>query len=169
MSHAIVSALRCYWAGDARLYGDLILNNILCDIPSRTLSFVDPGMPERFYLCESAPLSWYPASRDLGFLLFWTASLIRPSIAHPILHARQKLMAATIVRTFLDGLEPARRLCAIAEIEACARLHIARMAVSASPRGVWRCLVKCAAATTITRILYELRATSSGAASNDRC
>lgn len=167
---AIVSALRSYWVGEPRLYGDLILNNILCDPATRTLSFVDPGMPERFYLCESAPLSWYPASRDLGFLLFWTASLIRPSIAHPILHARRKLMAAEIVRIFLDGLEPTtRRLQATAEIEACARLHVDRMAVSASPRGVWRRLVKCAAAATIARILDELRRTSSVLARSKRC
>jgi|SRR5688572_5866768 len=167
---AIVSALRCYWVGEPRLYGDLILNNILCDPVTRSLSFVDPGMPERFYLCESAPLSWYPASRDLGFLLFWTASLIRPSIAHPVLHARQKLMAAEIVRSFLDGLEPTtRRLQATGEIEACARLHVDRMAVSASPRGMWRRLVKCAAAATIARILDELRRTSSALARSNGC
>lgn len=160
ISRATVAALRHYWAGEPRLYGDLILNNILCDLESRTLSLVDPGMPERFYLCESVPGSWCPASRDLGFLLFWTASLIRRSIVHPILHARQKRMALSIVWTFLDGLgSPIERDDVTAEIEACARLHLARITTSASPRGLWRGIVNRAAARTIGQFFDELRAT----------
>lgn len=167
---ATVSSLLHYWSGEPRLYGDLILNNILCDLPSRTLSLVDPGMPERFYLCESAPLFWYPASRDLGFLLFWVASLIRPSIVHPILHARQKRMATRIVRTFVDGLGSAtERREALAEIEQCARLHLGRMPVSASPRGLWRRLVKRAATQTIERLFQGLRATPPPASARRNC
>jgi hypothetical protein len=158
ISLAINSCLTRYWSGEPRLYGDLILNNVLCDLPSRTLSLVDPGMPERFYLCEAAPRAWYPASRDLAFLLFWTASLIRPSILHPILHARQKRMATRIVRTFVDDLgSDARRREATAEIEACARLHLGRIRVSASPGGLWRRFVRGAATRTIDRMLRELR------------
>ncbi len=158
VARAIDSCLRRYWCGEPRLYGDLILNNVLCDLPSRTLSLVDPGMPERFYLCENAPSCWYPASRDLGFLLFWTASLIRPSIAHPVLHARQKRMATRIVRAFLDGLgTETQRRDATAEIEACARLHLGRIRVSASPGGLWRHFVQRAATRTIERMLQDLR------------
>jgi hypothetical protein len=157
---ALDSSLLRYWAGDARLYGDLILNNILCDLPTRTLALVDPGMPECFYLCDAAPSEWYPASRDFGFLLFWTASLVRPSIGHPVLHARQKRVALRIVRTFLDGLSSAaERRDAAAEIEACARLHVARMRVSASPGGLWRGAVKRIAARTIDRFARELLTT----------
>jgi hypothetical protein len=158
ISRAIDASLLLYWAGEPRQYGDLILNNVLLDVPARTLSLVDPGLPERFYLCDGAPSSWYPASRDLAFLLFWTASLVRPSILHPILHARQKRMAVRIVRTFLDGLKSeAERDEATAEIEACARLHLARITASASVRGLWRLVVKCAAARTIDRFVQELR------------
>jgi hypothetical protein len=158
ISRAIHSCLTCYWSGEPRLYGDLILNNVLCDLPSRTLSLVDPGMPERFYLCETAPRHWYPASRDLAFLLFWTASLIRPSILHPVLHARQKRMATRIVRTFLNGLgSETQRREATAEIEACVRLHLGRIRVSASPGGLWRRFVQRAATRTIDRMLQELR------------
>jgi hypothetical protein len=170
IARAIVSALRCYWAGEPRLYGDLILNNILCDPPTRTLCFVDPGMPEPFYLCESAPLFCYPASRDLGFLLYWTASLIRPSIAHPVLHARQKRMTVAIVQRFLEGFtSAAQQHDAMAEVEACARVHLSRLALSPSPRGVWRCLVRRAAAGTIQRILNELRVTPPCAAKGSDC
>ena len=153
------SCLLHYWAGEPRLYGDLILNNVLCDLPSRTLSLVDPGMPEPFYDCAAAPRSWYPASRDLGFLLFWTASLVRPSLAHPVLHARQKRLALRIVRTFVEGLScEAERQEATAEIEACARLHVARMRVSGSPGGLWRGAVKRIATRTIDSFVHELRA-----------
>lgn len=159
IARATVASLRQYWADEPRLYGDLILNNLLCDPPARTLALVDPGMPERFYLCEDAPRSWFPASRDLAFLLFWTASLIRPSIAQPVLHARQKRMAVRIVWTYLAELESdAQRRDALGEIETCARLHLARMPVSASPRGLWRFVVKRAAAQTLERAFHELRA-----------
>ena len=158
ISRATVACLRRYWTGEPRLYGDLILNNILCDRESRTLALVDPGMPERFYLCEAAPRAWFPASRDLGFLLFWTGSLVRPSLAHPVLHARQKRMAGWIVRTFLGGLgSSAHRAEATAEIEACAKAHLGRMRVSGSPQGIWRRVVRRAATRTIERILQGLR------------
>jgi hypothetical protein len=157
ISQVTVSSLLRYWSGEPRLYGDLILNNVLCDLPTRTLALVDPGMPERFYRCGAAPRSFYPASRDLGFLLFWMASLIRPSIAHPALHARQKMMATRIVRTFLKGLgSAAERSDATAEIETCARLHLGRISVSASPRGLWRRFVKRAATRTIEQVFQEL-------------
>ena len=160
ISRATVSCLRRYWAADGRLYGDLILDNVLCDLPSRTLCLVDPGMPERFYLCCDAPRSWYPASRDLGFLLFCTASLVRRSIGRPVLHSRQKAMAVRLARTFLDGLGSAtERREALAEIEACAGLHLGRMRVSPSHGGLWRGVVKLVASRTMKRFFRELRAT----------
>ena len=169
VARAAVSCLRRYWEGEARLYGDLILNNILCDLPSRTLSLVDPGMPEPFYDCAAAPRAWYPASRDLGFLLFWTASLVRASIPHPVLHARQKRMTGRILRTFLEGFESAaERTDATNEIEACARLHLARMATPLSPQGIWRRLVKRATTRTVTRILRDLREADRMAVSRGR-
>ena len=161
MCRATVATLQRYWAGELRLYGDLILDNVLCDVPTRTLTLVDPGMPEPFYVCDGAPRSWYPASRDLGFLLFWAASLLRRAIAHPLLHVRQNDLACRIVQTFLDQLEaPAERHSAMAEIEACARLHLGRIPVSASPKGLWRRLVKCSARRTLEHALSHLRETA---------
>ena len=158
LARAVVSCLRRYWEGDGRLYGDLILNNVLCDLPSRTLALVDPGLPAPYYLCDAAPRAWYPASRDLGFLLFWTASLVRPSLAHPVLHARQKRMTARMLRAFLDRLaSPAERGAAVDEIAACSRIHLARIRVSTSPGGTWRRFVRRVAARTIEQTLIGLR------------
>ena len=159
---ATVATLLRYWAGEPRLYGDLILDNVLCDVSTRTLTLVDPGMPEPSYVCDGAPRSWYPASRDLGFLLFWAASLLRRAIAHPFLHFRQNDLARRIVQAFLDRLDaPAEREAALGEIEACARLHLGRMRLSSSsPKGLWRRLVKWSATRTLEQISEELRETA---------
>jgi hypothetical protein len=158
VARATVSCLRRYWEGEGRLYGDLILDNVLCDLPSRTLSLVDPGMPEPFYDCAAAPKCWYPASRDLGFLLFWTGSLVRNSLVRPVLHARRKRMTALILRAFLAGLgSDGDRRRATAEIESCAGLHLGRLGTTATVKGLWQRVIKGPATATVDQLLRELR------------
>lgn len=160
LAHASVDALERYWAGDLRPYGDPNLKNILFDEETRTLSLVDPGLPEEIYRCDDAPNRWYPASRDLAFLIYWTAVTVKSSLGRPGFQRRREQFAASMLRSAVcrQGSR-AQQESFLDEIEACIRVHLRRIPVSYSPAGLWRRFVKAAATRTIRAILQEQKAT----------
>jgi hypothetical protein len=81
LASALVAALNCYWSLGARPYGDLNLDNVLCDLSAQTLSFVDPGVLQDGFLCERVGSHFYPASRDLAYLVFDTSSAVKKTSA----------------------------------------------------------------------------------------
>ncbi|MCA1685042.1 MAG: hypothetical protein LC745_03480 [Planctomycetia bacterium] len=168
LAGAVIGALGCYWRGDQRIYGDIDFNNILCDPASRTLSFVDPGMPDREYLCEGVTRDWYPASRDLAYMLFDVAVSVKAFLGHRAARRRQKELVETMVLAFAGttGAGPERdRL--LAEIRACARTHLGRVRASWSPAGAWRLLLKPVASRNLDRAIDKLRAAAVGGRRSD--
>lgn len=154
LADASIDALEKYWAGDLRPYGDPNLKNILFDQETRTLSFVDPGLPEEVYRCDDAPGRWYPASRDIAFLLYWTAVTVKSSLGRPHFQRRREQFAARMLEAALAKLGSSiERHSFLGEIEACTRVHLDRILLSRSPAGMWRRFVKALAARTIRAII----------------
>ncbi|HEX2972010.1 MAG TPA: hypothetical protein VHP11_06735, partial [Tepidisphaeraceae bacterium] len=161
---AAIVAMERYWAAGGEIYGDLDPKNILCDFSTQSLSFVDPGMPEGTYHCFRAPREWYPASRDLAYMLFDVAASVRVSMANPGIRRRQKAFVEAGLRMFLANIgSEVEKQKLLEEIQACTQVHVGRIPVSWSPVGIFRMLVRQAAAHCVREMLGKLAVTAEGA------
>lgn len=159
LSPVVVAAMRRYWSGDQRMYGDTSLGNLLCDPAARRLSFIDPGLPERTYSCEGVSRRWHPISRDLAYMLFDVAVSFRALVARPRLRRIQTSLVERVMLTVLETIDsPADRMDLLDEIHACTRVHLRRICVSSSLGGLGRRLVRRAAARNMDQTLHRLRA-----------
>jgi O-antigen/teichoic acid export membrane protein len=159
IAHAVGAALERYWLIDSQLHGDLNFDNILCDVVARSLSFVDPGVVENTALCNGVSRDWYPASRDLAYLLFDTSVSLKKTIGNPAARRRQEWLLERVLRAFMKGIVPAgKKHCLLDEIQACVQMQLKGLRVSWSPRGMWRLFLKRTASRRIGLILGRLRA-----------
>jgi tRNA A-37 threonylcarbamoyl transferase component Bud32 len=140
---AVARALLRFWQDAGILYGDLTLHNILVDEASRSISFVDCGVPESTWHCKNVERRWYPASRDLAYLLFSVASAVRAYLGRSAVRRRQLAVVETMLDACINGLATSGQRASLAgEIHACARVHAAGIRGGASPAGLWRRLVR---------------------------
>jgi hypothetical protein len=159
----VAEALARFWQGsrpgETRIYGDMNLFNVLCDPDTRMVSFVDCGMPDRFWLCEGVSRNFSPASRDLGYLLYSSASAVRASLGKPQLRRRELRIVRQLMRACVElvAATPRQRQGLLDEVADCARWHAAGIQSSASPAGLWRGVVKRAAHRCINRIIGDVR------------
>lgn len=159
LASTIIAALERYWRGESRIYGDIDFNNILFDPMARGVSFVDPGMPERAYLCEGVDQLWYPASRDLAYMLFDVAASVKSFIGHSAARRRQKKLVERVLRTSLERLDSVHeKTCLLDEVDACARVHLRRIKATWSPAGIWRLLLRQIVSRSIAQTIHRLRA-----------
>jgi O-antigen/teichoic acid export membrane protein len=154
---AVAAAMRNYWAL-GELYGALSFCNLLCDVNARELSFVDVGLESDSFLCDRVPRRWYPASRDLAYLLYQTGVRVKHSIGHPAARGRQQTFTDGVVRAFLETVESSKeRQCLLDEIQACVRVHLRTLDLSWSPRGLWHVLLSQVASRRIDKLMAGLR------------
>jgi len=158
VSRAVVTAMETCWSM-GQLHGDLHLDNILCDIVNRDLSFIDLGAPPNFLsLCDNITKCWYPASRDLGFLLFNTAVRVRSTIGKPRARLRQHMFVENVLRVFIETIGPFEdKQALLDEIHACARAHLRSLDLSLSPRGLWHLVLRPVTSHRIDRLIARLR------------
>jgi O-antigen/teichoic acid export membrane protein len=158
IAQAVVAAMERCWSFGSQAHGDFNFDNILCDVPTRTLSFVDPGVVDEALLCNEVSRDWYPASRDLAYLLFETSVSLRRTLGNPRARRRQQWMLDRVLRAFLQRIASAdKRISLLDEIEACARVHLRMLHASWSPQGIWRLFLKRSASRYFDRILGKLR------------
>jgi hypothetical protein len=158
IADAIVVVMERFWQADGGLYGELNFDNILCDVSRKRLSFVDPGSLEKVFLCDTVTKHWFPASRDLAYLLYDTETSVRTTIGNPGARQRQKRLAEKILRAFMKRAEHGyRNEYLLDEIGGCARMHLNRIKASWSPRGIWRSFVKQTASRSIDQTLGRLK------------
>jgi O-antigen/teichoic acid export membrane protein len=155
---AVVTAMDTCWS-TGQLHGDLHLDNILCDIVNRDLSFIDLGVPANSYsLRDDVTKRWYPASHDLAFLLFNTGVRVRSTIGKPGARLRQQMFAESVLRVFIETIGPFEdKQALLDEIHGCARAHLRSLDLSLSPRGLWHLLLRLVASRRIDRLLARLR------------
>ncbi len=157
LAPAVVEAMRVYWSAENRVYGDFHLRNVLCDPATRCLSLVDPGMPGPAWLCPDAPRLWFPASRDLAYLLYYTASAVKLTLGKPVLRRRERWLATRLLDVALNTLAaPEQRGALREEIRACAAAHAAQIRPARSLAGLWRSSVRRVTARYVARVLDSL-------------
>jgi O-antigen/teichoic acid export membrane protein len=155
---AVVAAMeRCWSAG--QIHGDFNLDNILCDIANRTLSFVDLGLTPNFLLLGSdVARRGSSASQDLAYLLYDTGARVKSTIGNPKVRMRQQLFAESTLRAFIKTVSPfEERQQLLDNIETHTRAYLASLYPS-QPRELWRLIVKKIAARRIDKILLRLKA-----------
>jgi O-antigen/teichoic acid export membrane protein/tRNA A-37 threonylcarbamoyl transferase component Bud32 len=153
---AVVAAMRRVWSHGIA-HGDRNLENILCDGPSRRLTFLDPGAP----LAPCCPCGLAngrrPAACDLGHLLFEEATKIRRSIGRPGAMLRRQKFVRALLRAQLETIQSrADRRSFLAEVRYCGRSHLTLLLPSWTPRGMWLAVLRTMAARIIDRIIGRL-------------
>src|SRR5882724_4534908 len=141
LPHAIIAAMNRFWS-NGLLHGDLTLDNILCDVGARNLSFVDAGRRRTCSFDDDLSSRWEPPSHDLAHMLYDTAVSVLSTIVSPVACFRKRMFAEGVVRAFVEtiGSLEARR-SQLEEIRACARLHLMALdRVSWSLRGLYQML-----------------------------
>jgi tRNA A-37 threonylcarbamoyl transferase component Bud32 len=158
ITHAVVAALERLWLIEGQLHGDLNFDNILCDEATRTLALIDAGVIDKAVLCEEVSRQWYPASRDLAYLLFDTTVSLKKILGNPAARRRQQGLLERLLRVFLKRIGSAgAQQSLLDEVEACVQAQFERLQVLWSPRGLWRLFLRQTASRRIERILERLR------------
>ncbi len=170
IARAVVGAMERFWSADAQIHGDLNFDNILCDPAAGILSFVDPGILESAFLCDGVSKRWYPASRDLAYLLYDTGVAVKKTLANPAARRRQERLAEGVLRVFLERAGSAgEKTSLLDETQACVRVYLNQLRVSSSPRGVWHLLLRRIASHRIEAILARLRGEAGDARGGSTC
>jgi len=141
LPHAIIAAMNRFWS-NGLLHGDLTLDNIVCDVGARSLSFVDAGRRRTCSFDDGLSSRWKPPSHDLAHMLYDTAVSVLSTIVSPLACFRKRRFAEGVVRAFAEtiGSLEARR-SQLEEIRACTRLHLMALdRVSWSLRGLYQLL-----------------------------
>jgi tRNA A-37 threonylcarbamoyl transferase component Bud32 len=132
LPHAIIAAMNRFWS-NGLLHGDLTLDNILCDVGARNLSFVDAGRRRTCSFDDDLSSRWEPPSHDLAHMLYDTAVSVLSTIVSPVACFRKRMFAEGVVRAFVETIVSLEaRRSQLEEIRACARLHL-----MALDRGSW--------------------------------
>jgi hypothetical protein len=120
-ARAIVTAMqRVWWSGD--LHGDLIFQNILCDIERRSISFVDAGVMPDCHFSTPATL-WHPSVHDFAHILADTSTSLE-DVMPWCDRNRKREFAETLVVTFLATHRSDERRVLLDQLYECTRLHI---------------------------------------------
>ena len=157
-AHAIAEGMIKYWSQN-QPYGDLNLDNILCDFESRTLTFLDAGIPTQFLRGDDIPAHWHPSSHDLAYLLYETATTVRRSIGRLLAETRKWTFTTEIVRTVLQAIpSTSEKERLLNEIQTCAGVYLMTLDVSWTPRGIWCGVLRSIARRRIEGLLDAMQA-----------
>jgi len=158
MPRAVVAAMTRFWSM-GELHGDLHIENVLCDLTARELSFIDAGVPvSTFVLCDNLTKRWYPASYDLGYMVYNTSIRLRSTIGNSAARFRQQDLVKRILRIFLETVATSdQKQELLDEIEVCARAHLKSLQLTWSLSGLWHVLLRRVASRYISTIISILR------------
>jgi hypothetical protein len=157
-ARAVSDAMMTCWS-QGFAYGDLNLDNILCDFESQTLSFLDPGTAVLPPYMEPPPDGWRLGSHDLAYLLFENVTTLLRSMRYIGAERRKQNFATEIMRHVLRAIPVAserRRL--LEEVRTCAGAYLAMLEAAWTPRGLWRAILRRIGRRRIGTLLDTLQA-----------
>jgi len=159
LGRAFVAAMRDTW-GRGQLHGDIGLQNVLYDIPAKSLSFIDPGTRECCRVCNDGTRRWRPAVLELGHILRDLGTDMRDLLGNPIARMRRQIFVASALRAYVATIgKPAEKHRALHDIRACALEHLSKvLAPSWSPRGMCHWLLGQIVVRRMDSLLRRLKA-----------
>ena len=158
LSYAVGIAMSRYWSL-GQPFGDLNFDNVLCEVSTRALSFVDPSLPHNPCFGPGIAERWYPASHDLANLLYVTVAVISRPIPNRGAHLRKLRFVEGVLGACIGTVrryEDKRNL--LDEVQACARAYLRVLEPSLTPSGIWRVLLRLRATRKLDKIFRKLRA-----------
>jgi len=122
-ARAIVIAMQKVWQS-GELHGDLIFQNILCDVERRSISFVDAGvMPDCHF--SKPGTRWHPPIHDFAHMLADTSTDFENVAPWSwSVHNRKREFADNLVTTFLTAHRTEEQQFLLDQLHECTCLHI---------------------------------------------
>jgi O-antigen/teichoic acid export membrane protein/RIO-like serine/threonine protein kinase len=152
-ARAVAMAMQECWSR-GQLHGDLGLHNVLLDVGSKEISFIDA---EASHTCNDDSQQFNAAS-DLAHFLKVLAMDLADLTRNPTVRMNKELFAEGVLRAITEKIEcreENRRV--LGEIWFCAREELANYVDDSwSPRGLWQRLVKLVATHRIRSILQRV-------------
>lgn len=159
VAQAIAWAMAELWSA-GQTYGDLNVDNVLCDPASRTLSFLDPGNPSHE--------AWTSPSQDLAYFVFESSTSLRRALSHPRAEAQLRLVTADVVRAVLSDIPVlSERRQLLEHMRDTTQGLLGTLEASWTPRGLWRALVRQVGLRRIARLMAALQTEIELVAAND--
>lgn len=158
-ARAIVTAMGNVWRG-GELHGDLIFQNILCDVERRSISFVDAGVMPDCHFAKPGTL-WDPSVHDFAHILADISTALE-DVAPWRGRNRKREFAENLVVIFLATHRAEERQILLDQLHECTRLHIqAKPSFKLSPllAAIKRQISYRLASQTIARIRRNLERT----------
>ena len=162
VAQAIARAMAELWSA-GQTYGDLNVDNVLCDPASRTLSFLDPGNPS-----EMLHEAWTSPSQDLAYFVFEASTSLRRALSHPRAEAQLRLVTADVVRAVLSGIPAlSERRQLLEHMRDTTQNLLGSLESSWTPRGLWRALVRQVGLRRVASLTAALQTEIELVAAND--
>ncbi|MCH7729040.1 MAG: hypothetical protein IH991_21540, partial [Planctomycetes bacterium] len=155
----LIKALQPLWHENDWLHGDLNFENLLCDLPNKRISLVDPGTANEFWHCQNIGTGSCSASRDLAYMIFDVCtSTVRNSVVGRHRGFRLVRLVEQMLCFYLGQLDAASdRESQIDEIHDCVQLHFKHYRACGSRFDPWRHFVGQVASRRINRILERAK------------
>ena len=167
-------AFQKYWSDHSRIIGDLNYNNLLLDISTDTLIIVDPGVPDPSFIWNDTPNEFFPASNDLGYLLFEVcATNTKIRILSRDRAQRRSSFVQQLIRCYMHKfIEKSHYDNFLEELQECSNRHVTRIKLSWGVRGFWRRYVATKTLSSLSmeigEILSQLSMTARGGDDNEK-
>jgi len=155
LAEAVAQAQLTLWESGLA-HGDLTIENILCDVPARVVSFVDAGPKAECGSQWQTRDPWALAIHDLAHLLAHEGETLVGTWAHPKLRNRRKRFVEQVVREVIDAHPVEGRAAFLTALDACVRSHLTPAAQVYGLYRKWldlRALIALSRATSILRRL----------------
>jgi tRNA A-37 threonylcarbamoyl transferase component Bud32 len=124
LHYAIIAAANKLWS-IGQVHGDLTFDNILCDIETCDLSFVDPGIRTICPFQNDPTGRWKPPAHDLAHMLHDVGASVLTTLLNPRAFGRKRRFAEGLVQEFIAKIgQVEERRSQLEEIRACAQLHL---------------------------------------------
>jgi O-antigen/teichoic acid export membrane protein len=139
---AIAGAMESYWS-QRRCYGDLSLDNILCDVSCQKLAFVDPGSCDSCHVNDCRVGMSHLAACDLAYLLYDAETrMVKSTILNAKSRLRKHMFAEDILRSVIWSIGAvAEKRQLLIDIKTRLNHHLAELERSWTPYGMWCRLV----------------------------
>jgi len=124
LARTLALAMRQLWYRGLT-HGDLGLQNILYDVPTKSLSLIDPGTDEWCQVCANQYNHRHPAALELGHLIRDLGTDVKDLIGNPMARLRREVFVECAIRTYLGTLRSTMdRRCMVEEIRESAKSHL---------------------------------------------
>lgn len=156
-ARAFVATMQQYWS-EGRCHGDLGVHNVLFDIETKKISFIDPGTLESCPICNDCTGPRFPTVLDLAHTLYDVTLDVSDLVGAQTMRLYKENFVEYVLHVVIENIgsaEEKRRL--LNEIWRSVQQHLDDgWRSSWSPKGMWRGFVRQIVEQRISLILERV-------------